>query len=107
MRWPPARSSSARDVPGQPSGRRGPRHVATAELTERFPHHSGHGIGLSHPDVPFIVPQSTDTLEAGDVVTLEPGNYIKGVGGMRYKPQAPPSPTGFENLTHHAIAIEA
>ena len=40
-----------------------------------FPHHAGHGLGLGHPEAPFIVPQSDEELMVGDVVTLEPGCY--------------------------------
>jgi len=50
-------------------------------------HHSGHGIGIgvgmgAHWP-PFIVPHSKDVLQAGMVLTLEPGLYIAGKGGMR------------------------
>ena len=40
-------------------------------------HHAGHGIGLGHPESPILVPESTDTLMTGDVVTLEPGCMSK------------------------------
>ncbi|MFO0947085.1 MAG: Xaa-Pro peptidase family protein [Planctomycetota bacterium] len=59
--------------------------LAAKHLAENFPGHAGHGLGLGHPDPPYIVPESTDTLLAGDVVTLEPGQYIKGVAGMRLR----------------------
>ena len=50
-------------------------------------HHCGHGVGIAvgkgahYP--PFIVPHSKDTLAEGMVLTLEPGLYIAGKGGMR------------------------
>jgi Xaa-Pro aminopeptidase len=56
---------------------------ADAGMPEAFPHHAGHGIGLSHPEAPFFVPGSTEILVEGDVVTLEPGAYVAGVGGLR------------------------
>ncbi len=46
--------------------------------TEYFPTHSGHGMGLGHPEPPYFVPESSDTLQAGDVVALEPGLYVEG-----------------------------
>src|SRR5262249_4922009 len=54
-----------------------------AGVAEYFPHHAGHGLGLSHPEAPYFVRQATETLLAGDVVTLEPGLYMPGVGGLR------------------------
>lgn len=46
----------------------------------QFPHHAGHGIGLGHPEAPFFVPESTETVVEGDVVTLEPGAYGEDFG---------------------------
>ncbi|MDX1436760.1 MAG: Xaa-Pro peptidase family protein, partial [Anaerolineales bacterium] len=40
-----------------------------------FTHHAGHGLGLGHPEAPYLVPNSDEVLAAGDVVTLEPGSY--------------------------------
>ncbi|MBU6293731.1 MAG: Xaa-Pro peptidase family protein [Planctomycetes bacterium] len=54
-----------------------------AGMPEAFPHHAGHGLGLSHPEAPFFVPGSEDVVLEGDVVTLEPGAYVSGVGGLR------------------------
>ena len=54
-----------------------------AGVADAFPHHAGHGIGLTHPEDPYFVRHATQTLLAGDVVTLEPGLYIEGVGGLR------------------------
>ena len=53
--------------------------------TQYFTSHTGHGLGLGHPEPPYIVPESTDTLQAQDVVALEPGLYVPGVGGMRFE----------------------
>jgi Xaa-Pro aminopeptidase len=48
-----------------------------------FPHHTGHGLGVFAQEAPFLVPGSTDTLAVGDVVAVEPGLYLPGVGGLR------------------------
>ncbi len=74
-------------------------------VAQFFGHHSGHGVGLSHPDVPYIVPASTDHLQAGDVVTLEPGLYSPEVGGMRFERNYLITASGFENLTHHSLGL--
>ncbi|HWE40737.1 MAG TPA: Xaa-Pro peptidase family protein [Isosphaeraceae bacterium] len=70
-----------------------------------FQSHSGHGIGLGHPEPPYIVPDSAETLRAGDVVTLEPGQYIAGVGNMRFERNYLVTPAGPETLTHHALTL--
>lgn len=74
-------------------------------VLEHFPHHSGHGIGLGHPDPPYFTPDSDDVLLEGDVVTLEPGLYVKGVGGMRFERNYLITATGFELLTRHRVGL--
>ena len=79
--------------------------LAGAGLADAFPHHAGHGLGLSHPEAPFIVRHSSETLLAGDVVTLEPGVYVDGVGGIRIEHNYLITATGFERLSNHTIAL--
>lgn len=74
-------------------------------LADKFPHHAGHGLGLSHPEAPFIVEKATETLVAGDVVTLEPGLYVDGVGGVRIEHNYLITADGFERLSNHAISL--
>lgn len=69
-------------------------------------HHVGHGLGLGHPDPPYIVPESSETLMEGDVVTIEPGQYHPGVGGMRFERNYLITADGYENLTHHFLGLE-
>ncbi len=76
-----------------------------AGVADSFPHHAGHGLGLSHPEAPFIVRHSTETLVEGDVVTLEPGLYVDGVGGIRIEHNYAITATGYERLSHHAITL--
>jgi Xaa-Pro aminopeptidase len=76
-------------------------------LGEFFVHHTGHGIGLGHPEAPFLVPDSSDTLMTGDVLTLEPGLYIKGVGGMRFERNYLITETGYELLSKHKLTLDA
>lgn len=70
-----------------------------------LPHHAGHGVGLAHPEPPILVPQSDDVLAAGDVITLEPGIYIEGIGGMRIEHNYLITEGGFERLTNHDISL--
>jgi Xaa-Pro aminopeptidase len=69
-------------------------------------HHAGHGLGLSHPEAPFFVEGANETLVAGDVVTLEPGLYIAGVGGVRIEHNYLITSTGYERLSNHTIALD-
>jgi Xaa-Pro aminopeptidase len=79
--------------------------LATAGLVDHFPHHAGHGLGLSHPEAPFFVRQSSETLVEGDVVTLEPGVYIDGIGGVRIEHNYLITATGFVRLSNHVISL--
>jgi Xaa-Pro dipeptidase len=76
-----------------------------AGLAEAFPHHAGHGLGVSHPEAPFLVKQSLESLVAGDVVTLEPGLYVDGIGGIRIEHNYLVTETGSERLSKHVITL--
>ena len=57
--------------------------LANSGYAPYFIHGLGHGIGLSLHESPTLSPSSEDTLEERNVVTVEPGVYIKGFGGVR------------------------
>jgi Xaa-Pro aminopeptidase len=82
------------------------RGVYERHGVEAYPHHTGHGLGLGHPDAPYLTPESTETLEEGDIVTLEPGAYEKGTGGMRFERNYLITADGCENLTHHQLGLK-
>jgi Xaa-Pro aminopeptidase len=48
-----------------------------------FPHHGGHGVGLSSFEDPHVIPGDDTPLEAGMVIALEPGVYFSGRFGAR------------------------
>jgi hypothetical protein len=76
-----------------------------AGVAEHFPHHGGHGLGLSHPEAPYIVRHATETLLAGDIVTLEPGLYVPNIGGIRIENNYLVTTQGYERLSNHVIAL--
>jgi Xaa-Pro dipeptidase len=78
---------------------------AKAGMADFFPHHAGHGLGLTHPEAPYIVRHADETLLAGDVVTLEPGLYVEGVGGVRIEHNYLITDEGYERLSNHVIGL--
>lgn len=75
-----------------------------AGVADYFTTHAGHGLGISHPEAPFIVRHSTETLVVGDVVTLEPGLYV-GDNGIRIEHNYLITETGYERLSNHTISL--
>jgi Xaa-Pro aminopeptidase len=57
--------------------------IAEAGWAERFEHGTGHGVGLDIHEAPTVSPLGTAILAPGVVVTVEPGVYLPGVGGVR------------------------
>jgi Xaa-Pro aminopeptidase len=68
-----------------------------------YPHHSGHGIGVSFHEEPRLVPYNDMTLAPGMVVALEPGVYFPGKGGVRLEDIVLVTPDGCELLTRHLV----
>jgi Xaa-Pro aminopeptidase len=59
------------------------RLIASAGYGDEFVHGLGHGVGLQIHEPPLLGPTGTGTLQAGMVVTVEPGVYLAGRGGVR------------------------
>jgi Xaa-Pro aminopeptidase len=57
--------------------------ISEAGLAERFEHGTGHGVGLDIHEAPTVSEGSGTVLATGFVVTVEPGVYLPGVGGVR------------------------
>jgi Xaa-Pro aminopeptidase len=59
------------------------RIIAEAGWAERFEHGTGHGVGLDIHEAPSVSQLGTAILAPGFVVTVEPGVYVPGAGGVR------------------------
>ena len=75
-------------------------YLASKGYAEAFGHSLGHGIGLEVHENPGLSMRSSTVLQPNMVVTIEPGVYIPGVGGVRIEDDIVITETGNEILTH-------
>ncbi len=83
--------------------------ILKAGYGKYFEHGTGHGVGVEIHEKPFLSPRSTDVLEENMVLTVEPGIYLPGRGGVRIEDMVVVDKDGYENFyttTKDFIMIE-
>jgi Xaa-Pro aminopeptidase len=75
------------------------RVIEAAGHKDHFVHGLGHGLGVRVHEAPSLGTTSTDVLQPGEVVTVEPGVYVPGWGGVRIEDVVVITADGCRNLT--------
>jgi Xaa-Pro aminopeptidase len=70
-------------------------------------HRTGHGFGLGNHEGPWVADGSKDVLQENMLISIEPGIYLPGVGGVRHSDTVLVTRDGYELLTHSPTDIEA
>ncbi|MDN7024946.1 aminopeptidase P family protein [Methanoculleus sp. FWC-SCC1] len=81
------------------------RERGYATDTQGFVHSLGHGVGLDVHEQPFLG-LTGEALAAGNVVTVEPGLYYTGIGGVRLEDMGAVSPGGFDRFTRYPMELQ-
>lgn len=81
-------------------------YIEQAGYGKQFTHGLGHGIGLDVHEGPGMGRSSTDELKPGMIVTVEPGIYLPGVGGVRIEDDVLVTESGHEVLSSLSTELE-
>jgi Xaa-Pro dipeptidase len=74
---------------------------------EHLLHRTGHGFGLSTHEGPWVAEGSQDVLAAGMLISIEPGIYLPGVGGIRHSDTVLVTDEGPESLTRYPTDLDS
>lgn len=77
-------------------------HISQSGFAGKFGHGLGHGTGLAVHESPRLSPITDERLESGMIVTVEPGIYLPGWGGIRMENQVVVRESGAQVLNHPA-----
>ncbi|MEM7143415.1 MAG: aminopeptidase P family protein [Actinomycetota bacterium] len=75
--------------------------ITEAGYGPRFGHGTGHGVGLDIHELPSVRAGNTAILQPGHVITVEPGIYLPGLGGVRVEDMVVVTDDGCRSLTRH------
>jgi Xaa-Pro dipeptidase len=74
---------------------------------ERLLHRTGHGFGMSVHEGPWVSDGSQDVLKENMLVSVEPGIYLPGIGGVRHSDTVLVTADGYETLTRYPTDIKS
>lgn len=73
----------------------------------RLLHRTGHGFGLGNHEAPWVAEGSTDVLQENMLISIEPGIYLDGIGGIRHSDTVLVTRDGYECLTRYPTDLPA
>ena len=82
------------------------RALIEDKYPSRFGHNLGHGLGLEVHESPAIGPKNDNLLALDTVITVEPGIYLEGKGGVRIEDMVVATNSGFKLLTKSPKEVE-
>lgn len=95
--------------PGRPAAevdRAARQVIEDAGLGDAFGHGLGHGVGVEIHEAPTLRSTSREVLEAGQVITIEPGAYLPGWGGVRIEDLVAVGPDGADVLSRSTKELQ-
>jgi Xaa-Pro aminopeptidase len=82
------------------------RYYEEHNLMEYWRHHTGHALGLGKHEAPFFDSYDDTIIEPGMVFSVEPGLYVKGLGGFRLSDTVLVTGQGIERITYYPREID-
>ena len=73
---------------------------------DRLLHRTGHGFGLGNHEGPWVAEGSDEILKENMIISVEPGIYLPGIGGVRHSDTVLVTGGGYELLTHYPTDLE-